>query len=346
MTWIPLRLLFWEVTAACNLRCLHCRRLDEVDKPLPGELTTEEGKQFLRDLSSLARPVVVFSGGEPTMRKDLFELIEYTTGLGMPIALATNGTGINEAMAHRIANSPVERVSISFDGADSRTHDSFRGQEGAFTLALAGWRHLQKEGVSLQINVSLSRHNLQQLSQLYQFAQELKAETIHFFVVIPVGCGLGMQKGQFLSAEEVEEVLEWFYQKGMTDDVVVKPTCAPQYFRILLQRRFRSVGNREPSPFSHWTKGCLAGTGIGFVSSLGDVFPCGYLPIKTGNVKETPFSKIWRESLILEQLRQPALLEAKCGICSFRTVCGGCRARAWAETQDFLAEDPACSFIP
>lgn len=379
-----LHLLFWEITAACNLRCRHCRRLNEVDKPLPGEMTTEEGKRFLEDVLRIARPIIVFSGGEPTMRQDLFELVNHASRLGMQTALATNGTSIDPTMAHRIADSPIKRVSISFDGADSPTHDSFRGQKGAFKAALRGWKYLQKTKISLQVNTTLSKHNLHQLPRLYELAQRLKADAVHFFVVISVGCGLGMRPEQFLSAQEIEEALEWIHQQGDIGGVTAKPTCAPQFFRILLQHRRDSAipphlhplppkggeermghfslnrGRTQHSPLplgergrvrgetslSRWTKGCLAGTGIGFVSSLGDVFPCGYLPIKVGNVKETPFDKIWQESLVLKQLRDPSLLEGKCGVCSYRTICGGCRARAWAQTQDVLAEDPSCVYQP
>lgn len=367
-----LHLLFWEITAACNLRCRHCRRLDEVDKPLPGEMTTEEGKRFLEDVSRIAHPIIVFSGGEPTMRQDLFELVNHASRLGMQTALATNGTGIDQTMAKRIADSPIKRVSISFDGVDSLTHDSFRGQKGAFRAALRGWKYLQRNGLSLQVNTTISKHNLRQLPQLYQMALRLKADAIHFFVVIPVGCGLGMRPEQFLSAQEIEEALEWIHRQGDADGVIAKPTCAPQFFRILLQKRksfspqstqrsqrknlkesfefsavsATSVVRNEGDKMSRWTKGCLAGTGIGFVSSLGDVFPCGYLPNKVGNVKETPFDRIWQESPVLRQLRDPSLLEGKCGVCSYRTICGGCRARAWAQTQDVLAEDPSCVYQP
>lgn len=337
---LNLHLLFWEITAACNLRCRHCRRLDEVDKPLPGELTTEEGKRFLEDVSRVARPIIVFSGGEPTLRRDLFDLVAHATRLGMQTALATNGTGIDRTMARRIADSSVKRVSISFDGTDSPTHDSFRGQKGAFKAAIRGWKYLQKNGLSLQVNTTISKHNIHQLPQLYELARRLKADAIHFFVVIPVGCGLGMRPEQFLSAQEIEEALEWIHQQGDMDGVTAKPTCAPQFFRILLQKK--KMGT---VPIK-WTKGCLAGTGIGFVSSLGDVFPCGYLPTKVGNVKETPFDKIWQESIVLRQLRDPSLLEGKCSVCSYRTICGGCRARAWAQTQDVLTEDPSCVYQP
>src|SRR3989338_10114994 len=168
-----LHLLFWEITAACNLRCRHCRRLDEVDKPLPGEMTTEQGKRFLDDVSRIAHPIIVFSGGEPTMRRDLFDLVDYASRLGMQTALATNGTGIDRTMAKRIADSPIKRVSISFDGTDSETHDSFRGQKGAFRAALRGWKYLQKIKISLQVNTTISKHNLRQLPQLYALARRL-----------------------------------------------------------------------------------------------------------------------------------------------------------------------------
>ena len=340
-----LRLVFWEATAGCNLACRHCRRL-EVSQALSKEdLTTEEGKRLIDGIAAVGRPVLVFSGGEPLLRPDLFELARYARSRDLPIALATNGTLIDEALADTIAQAGFDRVAISLDGADAETHDAFRNQPGAFERALNGFQRLQQRRVSLQVNTTITQHNVGQLEAMDELIETLNADAWHLFMFVPVGCGLEVPEDQQLAAFQYEQVLTWIAQKASANHRFIRATCAPQYFRILAKQHLLDR-HRAHSHLSTMTKGCLAGTGICFVSHKGEVFPCGYLPVSCGSVRRELFPEIWEHSFVLATLRDPDFLKGKCGFCEFRQICSGCRARAYAATGNWLTEEPCCSYQP
>lgn len=340
------RLVFWESTAGCNLACRHCRRL-EVSKALSKrDLPTEHVKRFLIDaLAACGRSVLVCSGGEPLMRPDLFELAAHATSQGLPIALATNGTLIDEPTADRIVLAGFERVAVSLDGAEASTHDAFRQEKGAFDGAILGLQRVRGRGLSTQVNTTVTQHNLRQLEAIYERVIDVGAEAWHVFMFVPVGCGLEIPQDQQLAAEQYEAVLQWLSQRAIERRIFVRATCAPQYFRILAQHHtLQQV--QGGAKFSTLTKGCLAGTGICFISHTGEVFPCGYLPVSSGNITATPFAEIWSRSPVFEALRDPERLTGKCGACEFKRLCSGCRARAYALTGDLLAEEPCCAYTP
>jgi heme b synthase len=348
-----LRLLFWEATTGCNLACAHCRRL-EVSRELSRlDLSTDQAKGMIRSLSECGKPILVFSGGEPLMRPDLFELAAETRSAGLPMALATNGTMIDGGVAKDVIDAGFRRVSISFDGPDEETHDHFRG-EGAFVQSIRGFTELKSRGMSMQINTAIARHNFLKLDQIYRLALDLGADALHLFMLVPVGCGMSLDESVMLNSAEYEHALNWIYDRSKEKKLHVKATCAPHYFRVIRQRA-KLEGDTMPqshhgghpgTDMSAMTKGCLAGQAVCFVSHRGDVFPCGYLPISSGNVKETPFPRIWNESRIFAALRGEAELGGKCGACEFVNVCMGCRARAFAATGDYLSEEPNCSYEP
>jgi len=344
----PLRLLFWETTCLCNLECIHCRRLDTAAELAGQDLTTEEAQSFIAELPQLGSPILVLSGGEPLLRPDIFEVARFAAQQGLPVALATNGTLIDQDVARRIRESGIRRVSISLDGADAATHDAFRGMPGSFEQALTGFRRVKAEGVSVQVNCTIARHNMRQSEALYQLALSLGADALHLFMLVPVGCGVEIAAEQQVPAEKYEEILNWLYDKSREGRIQVKATCAPHYFRILHQRA-KEEGvevTRETHGMAAMTKGCLAGTGVCFVSHKGEVFPCGYLPVECGNVRRQSLKTIWRNSEVFAWLRQPELLRGKCGVCEYQKVCLGCRARAYAATGDYLAEEPYCIYVP
>jgi radical SAM protein with 4Fe4S-binding SPASM domain len=341
-----LRLVFWETTAACNLACKHCRRL-ELDATRD-ELTTAEAKAMIDSIAAVGRPILVFSGGEPLMRPDLWELLPYAKAAGLTLALATNGTKVDDATADRIAAAGVARVSISLDGADAATHDAFRGQQGSFEAALAGQARLHARGVGTQINCTVAHHNRDQLAALRERCITIGAEALHLFVVVPVGCGVELNESQRLSADEVESVLTWLADQSDDPRLFVKATCAPQFARIARQKgklaTLRGHAHGNKAGVNATTRGCLAGSAVCFVSAKGEVFPCGYLPVECGNLRKQTFADVWQDSLVFEQLRDPHLLGGKCGGCAFSSTCGGCRARAYAMTGDLLAEEPDCAY--
>jgi len=371
-----LRLLFWETTAGCNLACVHCRRLDVAQSMCKDDLTTAQALNMIRSLPETGRPILVFSGGEPMMRPDLFDLAAEATRLHLPIALATNGTIMDDHLARRIVEVGFQRVSISFDGPDAQTHDTFRGIEGAFDASVRGFTLLRDNGMSMQMNTTITKHNYAKLDRMYQLALDLKADALHIFMLVPVGCGLSLSEQIMLSPQEYESALNWIYDRSLEGRLHLKATCAPHYFRVMRQRAktdgrpmpaaahpHRSMGHPGGHPAPHsapgtqhpggahpdmtaMTKGCLAGQAVCFVSHTGDVFPCGYLPVSSGNIKQTPFPRIWRDSEVFRNLRDDSQLEGKCGCCEFKKVCMGCRARAYAMSGDYLAEEPNCGFTP
>jgi heme b synthase len=359
----PPRLIFWETTAGCNLACIHCRRVTVADQLLPQDLSAAEAFDLIDQIAAFARPIFVLSGGEPLFRPDIFDIARRAAEAGLIVALATNATLIDAGVAQRIRQAGVQRVSVSLDGADAPTHDIFRGA-GAFERALAGMAHLRQAGVPVQINTTVARHNLHQLPETLALAQELDAVALHLFLLVPVGCGVEIAADQQITPDEYERVLNWMYDAEMEGGIELKATCAPHYFRIARQRQVeeRRQGVFRERPASHqrqeragdtdrpamhaMTKGCLAGTGVCFVSHRGEVFPCGYLPLQAGNVRQQPFREIWEGSALFAELRDPDLLTGKCGLCEFKRVCSGCRARAYGMTLEYLGEEPFCTYQP
>lgn len=346
----PIRLVFWETTAGCNLECVHCRRLDVSRELMKTDLTTAEGKRLIDQIAEAGRPVLVFSGGEPLMRPDIFELAAHAKARGLLIALASNGTLIDEQWAHRIAEAGFDRVSVSLDGANAETHDRFRMQAGSFDRAMAALEYLRRLGVQTQINCTIARHDKDQIEAVLRLGEQVGAVAVHYFLLVPVGCGEQIADDQMLDANEVEERLRLIDNLQQTTSLQIKPTCAPHYYRIIREQareQQRSMsGQGRHSALHSITRGCLAGTAVCFISHEGMVFPCGYLPKEAGNVRQTHFAEIWRNSDLFRQLRDFSLLTGKCGVCPFKNVCGGCRARAFYEFSDYLAEEPFCAYEP
>jgi radical SAM protein with 4Fe4S-binding SPASM domain len=351
-----LRLLFWESTIRCNLTCAHCRRV-EGDDTAHRDLSTDQAKALIEQLAELGRgqpmmPVLVFSGGEPLCREDLFELIRQAKSLGLPPALATNGTLIDATAAGRIRDSGIARVAVSLDGATAEVHDRLRRLNGSFERALEGIGYLRDATVPFQINITLTKHNAGQLEAIYELAKSLDAVAAHIFMLVPVGCGQSLAETDMLSPEQYEKKLLEICALDGRGELQVKVTCGPHYERVIRQAGLHTsdtrAGGTVPGRTGHAgaSKGCLAGLGVLFVGHQGDVFPCGYLPIKCGNLLERTLSDIWYQSEDLARMRDTRLLEGKCGICGYRQVCGGCRGRAYAATGNYMAEEPFCAYVP
>ncbi len=356
-----LRLLFWESTIRCNLTCAHCRRL-EADDAAFKDMSTSQARTLISQLSDIGdsqpmRPVMVFSGGEPLCREDIFELVATAKEAQLHCALATNGTLIDDKIANRIKESGVERCSISLDGATAETHDKLRQLEGAFDKAVAGTRRLREAGVPFQINMTLTKHNAHQLDDLYALAKSLGAVAVHLFMLVPVGCGETLVETDMLTPAEYEEKMLDICRLDERGEIQMKVTCGPHYERVTRQQGLHKA--RQAHPHAHGSapgqmrpghggssRGCLAGLGVVFVSHEGEVFPCGYLPVKCGNVLATHLKDIWRQSPDLAKMRDSSKLEGKCGLCGYRNVCGGCRARAFAGTGNYMAEEPFCVYTP
>jgi heme b synthase len=342
----PLRLLAWETTRRCNLACLHCRAAAGTG-PYPDELTTAEGKKLLDDLATMGQVVVILTGGEPLLRDDIYELAAYGAGLGHRMVMAVNGTLLTPAVAARLKEVGIQRVSISIDGASAASHDRFRAVEGAYDGALAGIAACREAGLPFQINTTVTRANQAELPAIQALALKLKAAAHHVFVLVPTGRG-ELIREELLSPEDYEATLRWLLDRQKEGRLFIKPTCAPQFYR--LWRQDAAARGEKITAAAHgmesMTKGCLAGQGFAFVSYRGEVQPCGYLELVAGNIRETPFPEIWAHAELFQQLRRVDDYHGKCRVCQYRKVCGGCRARAFALTGDVLGDDPICPYEP
>lgn len=338
-----LRMVAWEVTRSCNLDCAHCRASSSTG-PYPGELSTEEGFRFLDDLAAFSQRVVILTGGEPLLREDIFELAAYGTAKGLRMVMATNATLVDEGMAKKMLAAGIKRVSVSIDGPDQDSHDAFRRVSGAFAGAMAGIAAMKWAGMEFQINTTITRNNLGQLAAIHELALGLGAAAHHIFLLVPTGRGKEMAD-QSIAPAAYEETLHWFHQMSRECPIQLKATCAPHYFRILHQQK-DSSWKKAASPLQAMTRGCMGGSSFCFVSHTGQAQPCGYLELDCGQLKEQSFHDIWHNSKIFNELRNLNLYEGKCGRCEFLKVCGGCRARAYEVSGNYLAEEPYCVYEP
>lgn len=341
-----LRLVAWEVTRTCNLSCVHCRAA-AMDKPYADELTTEECLRLLDDIARVGTPIVILTGGEPLLRPDIFELAAYGHEKGLRMTMAPNGTLVTPEAARRMKEVGIQRISISLDGADAESHDSFRRMPGAFQGALRGIRNAKEAALPFQINTTITGANLHELPKIQELAVSLGAAAHHIFLLVPVGRGKNLEE-QTINAEQYEKILHWFYEQRDKVPLQLKATCAPHYYRILRQRA-RMEGrpvDQKTFGLDAMTRGCLGGTGFCFISHVGTVQPCGYLEVDCGNVRHRTFQDIWENSDVFRRLRNFKALEGKCGRCEFVRVCGGCRARAFEATGNYMAEEPLCLYEP
>ncbi|MEW5693306.1 MAG: radical SAM protein [Candidatus Hydrogenedentota bacterium] len=329
-----LRVIFLETTNLCNLNCIHCRRINKNNNQ---QLNFKEIKRLIDDISLQYSPLFVLSGGEPLMRKDIFEIIEYSATTGLATALASNGTLIDQQIANKIKVSKLKRVSISLDGSNEEIHNYLRNEKDSYKKAISGIRSLIKEGVEVQVNCTVSRHNKDDLTNLFELCIKERVIALHFFLFVPVSCGLELKEKDQLNKYEYESILEQIYILDKQNKIEIRATCAPQYYRLLVQ---------QGEPIKKVTKGCLAGYSVCFIASDGNVYPCGYLPISAGNIRKSSFSEIWENGEIFKILRDENNLKGKCGICEFKYICSGCRARAYSLYGDFLAEEPLCLYNP
>lgn len=340
------RLIAWEVTRSCNLACIHCRASAKYG-PYPGELSLEICYQLLDDIASFSNPIIILTGGEPLMRKDIFEIASYGNQKGLRMVMAPNGTLITKEIARKMKEAGIARVSISLDGASAESHDRFRQVSGAFEGALRGIGFLKEAGIEFQINTTITQDNIHEIEDIQKLALELGAVAHHPFLLVPTGRAADL-KGREISPQAYEETLHWFCQRREEIPMQIKVTCAPHYYRILRQEakaRGQTV-NFETYGLDAITKGCLGGQAFAFISHTGKVQICGYLETECGDVKKEPFSKIWATSKVFQEMRNLDGYKGRCGYCEYRKVCGGCRARAFGMTGDYLEEEPFCTFVP
>ncbi len=341
-----IRLVAWETTRRCNLSCVHCRASAE-DHFYKNELDTKAAFKLLDEIRETGQPIIILTGGEPLLRNDIFDIADYGTKIGLRMVMAPNGTLITKENALRMKESGIKRISISLDGATKESHDRFRGVDGAYEGSLNGISLAKEAGLEFQINTTITKTNLDEIPKILSLAEELGAAAHHIFLLVPTGRGKYIVD-QEIDAIEYEKTLNWFYDQRDKTQLQLKATCAPHYYRILRQRT-REEGRTvtfESHGLDAVTRGCLAGTGFCFISHIGEVQTCGFLDVKCGDITRSTFKEVWENSEVFANLRNFDDLDGKCGICEYRKVCGGCRARAYESTGSYMAEEPLCTYVP
>ncbi|MCA9795442.1 MAG: TIGR04053 family radical SAM/SPASM domain-containing protein [Candidatus Eremiobacteraeota bacterium] len=357
-------MVIWEVTQACDLACLHCRAMAQPQHH-PQALTTEEGKTLLTQIRQfgLPSPIVVFTGGDPFKRPDLHELVSHASEIGLVAAVSPSATPLlNRTNLEKIKSAGARAISLSLDAPTAAAHDAFRGVPGSYQLTIDGWKAAREVGLKVQVNSTVTRHNLDSLGQLLGQIQELGAMTWSVFFLVPTGRA---REEQDLTADECEAVMHFLVDANRY--LSVKTTEGHHFKRVVLQR---AAGEAPPDhPLYHRLKAELeqlvqkrglvskvdirrtpmninAANGFVFISHLGEVFPSGFLPISAGNVRRQSLVDIYRDAPLFRQLRDPAMLRGRCARCEFKEVCAGSRSRAFALSGDPHDEDPYCNYQP
>ncbi|NLY55004.1 MAG: putative heme d1 biosynthesis radical SAM protein NirJ2 [Firmicutes bacterium] len=324
-------IISWNTTRACNLKCKHCYR--DAGAKEQRELTTAEGMKLLEEIARSGFKIMVFSGGEPMLRDDIYDLVAYARELGMRPVFGSNGTLITKEVAQKLKDAGALRMGISIHSSTPDHHDELHQVPGSWAAAIEGVKNCLEVGLGVQLHTTVTEPNYDDVENITDLAVELGAEAHHVFFLVPTGRGKELV-GEMLTAAHYERLLHRILDKQKMVDIELKPTCAPQFMRIA---RMKGMEMR-------FTRGCLAGTSYCVITPNGDVNPCPYLPLKVGNVLETPFDKIWAESPIFKDLRTMEW-GGRCGTCDHKDVCGGCRARAYYATDgDYMAEDPWCLY--
>ncbi len=333
MDFVPY-LISWNLTRRCNLRCRHC--YIDASRAMPGELNTQEALRVLEEIAQLSpETMLILTGGEPLMREDLETIVARASALGMTVVLGSNGTLLSDDRAAELAERGLAAVGISLDSLCAGRHDDFRGRQGSFDGAVAGVESARRAGLDVQIQMTLTRENLEELPQMVDFVRDAEARVLTVFFLVCTGRG---QELVDLTPEEYEGALR-FLAEQPSSAVMIRPRCAPTFRRVLAQTRPDSILLKSDAGR------CLAGTHYCRITPDGQVTPCPYLPLTAGSLREHSFKEIWRSSPVLESLRSPAL-EGRCGRCEYGDLCGGCRARAFAVGGDLLGEDPWCTYVP
>ncbi|MFC4322354.1 TIGR04053 family radical SAM/SPASM domain-containing protein [Litchfieldia salsa] len=352
-------IVIWELTRACELKCLHCRAEAQYLRD-PRELTIEEGKQLIDDIYSMNNPMLVFTGGDPLMRPDVYEIAGYAIKKGVRVSMTPSATpNVTKEAIEKAKEVGLSRWAFSLDGPTAEIHDHFRGTSGSFDLTMNAIKYLHELEIPIQINTVISTYNIDVLEEMAKLVEELECVLWSVFFLVPTGRG---KKQDMISPVQHEQVFRWLYQLSKKVKFDIKTTAAQHYRRVVIQSKMKETTVEKTKVqyrdalmegktgsfdgLGRAPKGVNDGNGFVFISHIGDVFPSGLLPIKAGNVRETPLPEIYRNSPIFQELRNPDLYKGKCGVCEYRYVCGGSRSRAYAMTGDYMESEPYCVYVP
>lgn len=325
-------LVSWNLTKACNLRCPHCYM--DGGRKADNELTTDECLGLIDELKSLGTEMLILTGGEPLLRKDIFQIAQYASSLGIWVVMGTNGVLVNEGSVQKMIECGVQGVAISIDSIDPEKHDQFRGGPNAWEYSVRALDICRANGLQVLVQTTVMDMNYAEIHELLEFARKKGAWSFNLYFLVQTGRG---QQLNDLSPERTENMLSnlvgWQEEQR---PMLVRSKCAPQFKQIAHER---GLGGLESG-------GCMAGTEYCRITPQGDVTPCPYMDVVAGNVREQSFGEIWRTSPVLRELRDVGQLKGRCGACEFNELCGGCRCRAYAAFGDYLQEDPACRYQP
>lgn len=345
----------WEVTRACAYACVHCRA-DAIPQRHPDELSTEEGFALIDRMAEFGSPILIFTGGDPMMRRDLKDLIAYATKKGLRCSLTPTATAL--PTLERLAQAKeagIRRVALSLDAPRPEVHDRFRMVEGSWQRTMDTLHRAKEAGLTVQVNTTVTKFNLDILKEMVPFIEEVEAVQWSVFFLVPTGRA---QAQNMISPQEHERVFHWLYDLSKVATFDIKGTAAPMYRRVALERRraemaetggeitFQGAGFQFADGLHRPRKGVNDGNGFLFISHLGEIQPSGFLPVTAGMVRESDVVDVYRNHPIFTSLRNPKLFKGKCGVCEFREICGGQRGRAYGLTGDFLESDPACAYDP
>ncbi len=343
----------WEVTRACAYACVHCRA-DAQHQRDPRELSTDEAKALIERLAAFGNhPILIFTGGDPMLRPDLIELIAYATQRGLRCSLTPTATALpTKERLEQAREAGILRVALSLDAPRAQIHDDFRQVKGSWQRTMDILRRAHEAGLSVQVNTTVAKHNVDILHEMVPFIQEVGAVQWSVFFLVPTGRAMAEQ---MISAEQHEKVFNWLYDLSQNAPFDIKSTAAPMYRRVAIERKraqndgkpvsFQSAGFQYADGLHRPTKGVNDGNGFLFISHIGEIQPSGFLPITAGMVREQDIVDVYRNAKIFKDLRDPAKLKGVCGTCEYRDVCGGQRGRAYGITGDYLESDPACVLV-
>jgi len=345
----PPFMVSYSITTKCNLKCKHCYS-ESVDQASPDELSTDEAFRLMDDLSRWGIGLLIIDGGEPLCREDMLDIVKYASSKGIRSTIGSNGTLIDEGMARKMLDAGVMAIAISVDGANAQTHDSFRGVAGAFEQTLKGIEACRNAGLPFQFNTVIRKETLSQLGDMLRMAVGRGANAAEFFDLVVAGRAKQECGEQVLSLEERKQAMEWLAEAQQDCPIVIRVPGCPMYPLLLQQKQIQprhfpaEMLRRVP----YYGRGCAAGMPMGYamIKSNGEVNPCMLLQVNLGNIREQSITSIWEKSPVLAELRQRDLLKGECGDCQYKLTCSGCRGRAYEETRDMMATDPACWIAP
>jgi AdoMet-dependent heme synthase len=338
-------LVIWEVTQACDLACVHCRA-SAIPERDSGELTTAEGYALLEEVHRFGNPLMVFTGGDPLKRVDLYDLIRHSVRVGLRTNVTPSATPLlTRGVVDEFQRCGISRMAISLDGPDSASHDGFRRVDGTYDSAMTALRHACAIGLDTQVQTTVTCQNLRHLAQVAEQVGEVGAKMWSLFFLVPTGRAVDQED---LTAEQYERVFEFLYEISKLAPFDVKTSEGSHYRRYIAQRLKQEHGGRGGANGRLlWrTPGVGDGRGVVFISHRGEIYPSGFLPVSGGNVRDISLVDVYRNSELFSALRDNDARPGKCGHCEYGRICGGSRSRAYAFTGNYLADDPRCAYEP